>query len=109
MKSTPKKVDDMSSDEIISEIIDKIGRIFGVNGFGGTTEEYAWLLNKYGVTEEEDNSWIDIIDFEGADGLNPQDEDEARVVGFLLDPTAVRGFLVSLLRKYRSCSAVYHK
>jgi hypothetical protein len=97
----------MSSDEMIAEIILNIERIFGDNGFGETDREYKWLLETYGVTESEDNSWIDIIDVEAFEELDPDSQDEAEIIRFLNDPIAVKDFLANLVRKYRSSAAVY--
>lgn len=99
----------MSSDELIAEIIKNVERVFGTDGFGGTSEEYGWLLRRCGITEEEDNTWIDIIDFEGSSELDPANEDEAKIIGFLRDPAAVHRFLAALLKKYRNCHDVYPK
>lgn len=97
----------MDPDEIIAEIIERVEHIFGDDGFGGTREEYKWLLENYGITEEEDNTWIDIIDEEGAKALDPDDDDDAKIILFLRDPEAVWTFLEALLLKYRSNTTTY--
>ena len=97
----------MGSGEMVAEIISTIERIFGDNGFGGTDEEYRWLFETYGVSESEDNSWIDIIDTEASAELDPDDQGEAEIIQFLNDPIAVGDFLANLLEKYRSSRAIY--
>ena len=102
----------MSPTELITEIVDKILVIFGAEGFGGTAEEYRWLLANYGITEEEDVRWQFVLEqdcgiTDAKEDLDEADEDDAKLAAFLEDPDAIWTFLETLLTKYRSSSNCY--
>jgi len=103
----------MTKDEIFDAVIMEIDRIFGKKtGFGGEASEYAWLLQHYGVTEEEDVTWqriceVNSLEEDDVEPLDPVDEGDAKVIAFLNDEPAVLTFLDALLLKYRSSAAVY--
>jgi hypothetical protein len=84
-------------------------RIWYDPGFGGTTEEYTWLEANYGVTVQEDNHWIDILEHY-VHGV-PVDEilgpDDPVYRALLTDPQKVQAFLEQLLHKYESNTAIY--
>lgn len=50
----------MRKNELIEAIITEMDRLWGVDGFNGTTDEYEWLQQNYGISEEDDagNSFL---------------------------------------------------
>jgi hypothetical protein len=110
----PKEVGLRDRDELLDAIVDEINRIWGDPGFSGTFEEYGWLLEHYGVTEKEDNTYLDVLEYREDNGFTKLssfytlDADErAHVMGFIHDNVAVCAFLGALLQKYNSSSMTY--
>ncbi len=83
-----------------------------------------WLQANYGITEEEDVVWLDILNYHGGDwdiaeelkrltpGRTPEELAEMEQhlherERFLRDEPAVLAFLEQLLIKYRRGTAVY--
>lgn len=96
--------------ELVDEIGVKIERIFHPDGFDGTIEQYKWLLEHYGVTEEDDVRYILICNYytEDADELDDdQLEDIDDNIKFLDDEESVCDFLTDLLKKYRSNTLIF--
>jgi predicted 3-demethylubiquinone-9 3-methyltransferase (glyoxalase superfamily) len=96
----------MTVDELIEAITDEMERVWGETGFDGTESQYAWLLERYGITEGEDARWIVILRNED-DELDDEDRAVEGLMEFLGDEAAVTGFLEGLLEKYRSSTATY--
>lgn len=95
--------------KLIDAIVTEINRVFGEGGFDGTESQYAWLLNTYGVTEEEDVQWQTICEFERADldeDLYEEDELE-QLYQWLENDQVIVAFLEALLTKYRSSGIFY--
>lgn len=96
---------------LIEAVFDEMERVWGQEGFGGEFEAYDWLLQHYGISEEEDNRWLDILAYDTGElvieeyGL--EEEEEEAMLSFLENDDAVNQFLTVLLQKYRSSSAVY--
>lgn len=95
--------------ELLNQVVSEIERIWGEDGFSGSFEEYEWLLENYGITEEEDNKYIDILEYDSNEfeddtsSINDLDEEELKeVMDFVTDDDAVCEFLSALLLKYRS-------
>ncbi len=94
--------------ELLNQVASEIERIWGEDGFSGSKEEYEWLLENYGITEEEDNKYIDILEYDSnkfeedpsIDDLN--EEERMQVINFVTNDTAVCEFLIALLLKYKN-------
>lgn len=105
-KPTPSAVISALQNEIIKEM----DRIWGKAGFGGGYGEYAWLLQHYGITEEEDVRWINILVYNAGELSSEDDKDEGELedlMQFLTDDQAVSSFLEQLLQKYRNNTITY--
>ncbi|WP_262383413.1 hypothetical protein [Pseudomonas sp. WS 5412] len=101
----------MTKAELFDSVVVEMGRVWGGRGFGGEFEAYDWLLEYYGITEEDDNTWMDICaQYRGelTEALADLTEQErAEVLAFLADDARVTGFLKGLLQHYQSSGAVY--
>ena len=101
----------MTKDELFDGVLVEMERVWGEPGFGGEVEAYSWLLEHYGITEEDDNKWLDIcaqdrgeLEFELEDVT---EEQRAEIEAFLADDAQVKDFLEGLLQRYQSSGAVY--
>ena len=98
------KLPDTRSD-LIDAILEEMNRVWGDDGFSGAWEEYEWLLEAYGVTEDDDVEWSGILEYE-ADEIQPHDGANKKWMSFVTDDEQVIPFLQQLLKKYRSNTAV---
>ena len=101
-------------DELLDALVDEIIRIWGDDGFTGDHEQYNWLLQHYGVTEEEDNTYLDILEYREDSGFTPlssfytlNPEEQRKIMSFVNDDAAVCKFLAILLDKYKSNSICF--
>lgn len=91
----------------------KLESIFGKDGNDGSFKSYRWLLKTYGVTEEEDNSWIDLVYYfkgilEETDSFDALEQDHKKqILDFVRDDEATVSFLIMLLDKYESSNKKY--
>jgi hypothetical protein len=100
--------------QFVRHIIKRITEIFGESGNDGSDEAYAWLYNMYGITEEEDNRWTDIL-LDGlgeltADSLSSEGIDESeqtKILNFVKDEESSVSFLLSLMEKYDRMDGKY--
>ncbi len=101
----------MTKRQLMDEIIVEIGRIFGSEGFHGDFDEYAWLLENYGISEEDDVRWQEVCEHERDDLLEDlyEDDEFEELMKFLEDDQAVVDFLGRLLSCYRTSSIEYRK
>lgn len=92
--------------ELVELVTEEVLRV--LPDFEGDPEEYAWLLATYGVTEEEDVQWSNVLAWEqGEFESDLYDEEElGEHEAFLEDDAAVVAFLEGLLAKYLSSTAV---
>ena len=101
----------MTKDELFDSVLAEMERVWGEPGFGGEFEAYGWLLEHYGITQEDDNTWMDICaQYRGElpEALaDLTEQEQAEVVAFLADDARVTDFLKGLLRRYQSSVAVY--
>jgi len=92
-------------DELVAEVL----RV--LPDFDGNEDEYAWLLANYGVTEEDDVKWQNVMHWEAGtfeEYCDHYDEEEtSEWEAFLNDDAAVIAFLESMLARYRAGTAVY--
>ena len=97
--------------ELIESVLAEMKRVWGANGFGGEVEAYAWLKTNFGISEEDDVQWQDVLsDWGGTldEDTADLDEDEKKQVEvFLQDDSAVTAFLETLLHRYKSSVATY--
>ncbi|MNF55136.1 hypothetical protein D3C84_365860 [compost metagenome] len=101
----------MTRSDLIESVLAEMNRVWGPEGFGGEFEAYAWLKEHFGISEEEDVQWQDVLsDWAGSLDVDLEDLDEAekkRVIAFLQDDSAVMTFLETLLQRYKSSSTTY--
>ena len=103
------------SAQLIRAVSLRISEIYGESGFDGSFEEYDWLLENYGVTEQEDNSWLDILYqhqgvLEESGTLDDLDEPyRQQQIEFLADKEACLKFLFELHLKYSSSKKKHPK
>lgn len=89
----------ISHESLVDSIIREIERIFGHNGFDGTSEQYGWLMAHYNISEEEDVRWQMILEYDMDELVADSD---TYLMKFLENKHAVDIFLLNLLMKYRS-------
>lgn len=101
----------LTKSELIKSVLAEMDRVWGPDGFGGEREAYAWLQDQFGISEEEDVQWQDVLsDWAGtlAEDTADLDEDELkRVKAFLQDDSTVTLFLETLLQRYKSSDVTY--
>jgi hypothetical protein len=96
----------MAKSEHIEAVIAEMSRVWGEDGLGGEKCEYEWLVQKYGITEEEDVLWQLILQ-DDKDDLTEEDLDDEELMTFLAEEPTVLAFFDVLFRKYQKHSAVY--
>lgn len=96
----------MTKAELIEAVMAEMSRVWGQEGLGGEKREYEWLLQIYGITEEEDVQWQLILQ-DDMDDLPEEDLEDGELMTFLADQPAVVTFLEAFLQKYREHSAVH--
>jgi hypothetical protein len=96
--------------QFIHHISARLAEIFGDEGMEGTPKEYAWFEKTYGITEEEDNKFLDLVEFyEGSLVDQPSfsaltDGERDEVLKFVNDKEQHFAFLKALSKKVdRSC------
>lgn len=101
----------MTRSELIESVLAEMDRVWGSEGFGGEFEAYAWLKEHFGISEDEDVKWQDVLsDWAGSLDVDLEDLDETekeRVIAFLQDDSAVTTFLEALLQRYKSSAVTY--
>lgn len=97
----------MPKNALIDAITLEMNRVWGEDGLHGETEEYRWLEEHYGITEEDDVWWQLTIQHHLGD-LPEEDQEDAEVMNFLSDDVRVEQFLRDLLRRYQSNTTTYH-
>lgn len=101
----------MTKDELFDNVLAEMERVWGEPGFGGEFEAYGWLFEHYGITQEDDNTWMDICaQYRGElpEALaDLTEQEQAEVVALLADDARVADFLKKLLQRYQSSDAVY--
>ncbi|MCU9528053.1 hypothetical protein [Pseudomonas mosselii] len=97
--------------ELIESVLAEIDRVWGPEGFGGELEAYSWLQEHFGVSEEEDLQWQDVLsDWAGTldeDTADLEEDEKEQVKAFLQDDSTVTAFLETLLQRYKSSDATY--
>ena len=96
----------MTKAELIDAVMAEMSRVWGQERLGGEKREYEWLLQTYGITEEEDVQWQLILQ-DDMDDLPEEDLEDEELMAFLADEPAVVTFLVAFLQKYLEHSSVY--
>ena len=97
--------------ELIKSVLAEMDRVWGPDGFGGELEAYGWLQEHFGITEEEDVQWQDVLsDWAGTlaeDTADLSEDEKKQVMAFLQDDSVVTVFLESLLQRYKSADVTY--
>lgn len=90
---------------LIGRVMAEMERVWGpseTQGFDGTTEQYAWLEQHYGITEDDDVHWQFILQDSWGEKPDDLNEDDGETREFLASPHAIVGHLNFLLERYRS-------
>jgi len=87
----------MTKADLIDAVMAEMSRVWGQEGLGGEKREYEWLLQTYGITEEEDVQWQLILQ-DDMDDLPEEDLEDGELMTFLADQPAVVTFLISVYR-----------
>jgi hypothetical protein len=95
----------MTRSDLVGAILNEMDRVWGDKGFSGSWAEYEWLLEHYGITEDEDVEWSGILEY-NSDEVEPDDASNPEWMSFVTDDEQVIPFLIRLLDKYRSNTAV---
>lgn len=97
--------------ELVESVLAEMARVWGAEGFGGELEAYAWLQERFGISEEDDLQWQDVLsDWAGTldeDMADLEEEEKKHVKAFLQDDLAVIAFLEMLLQHYKSSDSIY--
>ncbi len=96
----------MTKVALINAIFERMDVVWGEAGFDGESQEYDWLLENYGISDEEDVMWMLILQH-GMDDLEPEDRDDEELMAFLENEQAVVEFLEVFLQKYQSSDKAY--
>jgi hypothetical protein len=96
----------MHKTQLIDAIIVEMDRVWGSEGLNGEPDEYAWLLENYGISKEKDVLWQLILEYD-LDELTEEDREDREIMEFLEDDQAVVKFLSRLLAHYQSASVSY--
>jgi hypothetical protein len=102
-RSLSSYIKNMDRSDLIDAILVEMERVWGDDGFSGAWEEYEWLLENYGITEDEDGDWMGILAHESGE-VDPDDEWTPQWEAFVTDDDQVIPLLSALLKKYRSNS-----
>lgn len=97
----------MTKNALIEAISREMIRVWGKGGLHGEPEEYRWLEENYGISEEDDVWWQLTIQHHFGD-LPEEDRNDAEVMQFLNDDARVEQFLRNLLQLYQSNIITYH-
>jgi hypothetical protein len=96
----------MPVDQLIEEILQEMDRVWGKEGLHGEPEEYVWLKEHYGITEEDDVRWQLTIQHHFEE-LPEEDQADEDVMRFLNDEGGLKKFLKSFLDRYQANSISY--
>jgi len=99
--------------ELVAQVIAEMVRVWGPAGFDGSDDGYAWLNDEFGITEEDDLRWQDVLSEQAGtldvDTEDLDDDERSRVNAFLKDEPAVKAFLDGLLQRYRSSGETFRR
>jgi hypothetical protein len=101
--------------QLIRHIQQRIADIFGEDDMGGSFAEYRWLQKHYGITEEEDNIWLDLLyhhqgTLTQTESFQDLEEIEQKaILEFVNDREKAITFLLELSKKYDSVRKKYLK
>lgn len=98
----------MRRSQLITAIITEMDRIWGEDGFDGDSDDYQWLQENYGISEEDDVYWQLILEYDAGE-LPEEDSEDQELMAFLEDKQAVCHFLQRLLKSYRNNPTVSPK
>lgn len=99
----------MVRDSLMQSIVAELTRIWPGDCFEGTDDQYTWLYEHYGITEEDDEKWqCALADWMDEDpDLDLTDPADRELMAFLADERAMQPFLLRLREQYRHGSAVW--
>lgn len=99
----------MVSDNLMQTIVAELTRIWPGDSFEGTDDQYAWLYEQYGITEQDDVKWqCALAEWMDEDSdLDLADPADQELMTFLTDERAMQSFLVHLREQYSSGNAVW--
>lgn len=91
----------MDRSALINAILARMEEVWGDKGLTGEPKQYAWLLENFGISEEEDVQWQLVLEYDMGE-LSDEDREDPEVMQFVEDEKQVVPFLESMLRKYES-------
>jgi len=91
---------------LVDAVLIEVTRVWGKEGLQGSAPEYAWLLDTYDISEEEDVEWQLVLEHEIGEMLD-EDLDDEEVMAFVENDVTVIGFLQRFLAKYQSSTASF--
>jgi len=99
----------MVRDSLMQTIVAEVMRVWPEDSFEGTDDQYAWLYEHYGITEQDDVKWQCALaawmdEDPDLDRANPADRE---LLAFLSDEEVMQSFLVPLRERYRRGNAVW--
>jgi hypothetical protein len=99
------------SDSLMQMIVDELQRIWPGDCFEGADDPYAWLYERYGMTEQDDVKWPCALAawMDEDPDLEIADSTDREPIAFLSDEEAMQAFLVQLCEQDRRGSAVWGK
>ena len=96
-------------DSLMQTIVTELTRVWPGDCFEGTDDQYTWLYEHYGITEDDDVKWqCALADWMDEDpDLDRTDPADRELMAFLADERAMQAFLFRLREKYHQGSAVW--
>ena len=99
----------MVSDSLMQTIVDELQRVWPVDSFEGTDDQYAWLYEHYGIPEQDDVKWQCALAawMDEDPDLNLADPADRELLAILSDEQAMQSFMVQLRQQYSHGNAVW--
>src|SRR5258708_16303372 len=95
-------------DGLMQTIVAELTRVGPGDCFEGTDDQYTWLYEHYGITEDDDLKWqCALADWMDEDpDLDRTDPADRELIAFLADERAMQSFLFRLRAQHHQGSAV---
>ena len=99
----------MVSDSLMQTIVDELQRIWPGDCFEGANDQYAWLYEHYGISEQDDVKWQCALSawMDEDPDLELADPADRELIAFLSDEEAMQSFLAQLREQYHRGNAVW--
>jgi hypothetical protein len=99
----------MVSDSLMQTIVAEVQRVWPGDCFEGANDQYAWLYERYGITEQDDVKWQCALAgwMDEDPDLDRADPADRELIVFLSDEEVMQSFLVQLRQQYRRGDGVW--